>query len=263
MRIDRTTAGRGRWLGLGLALGIAAGCVHFERFQCQDDGDCIHEGTPGQCVLSEQTCIYPDTDCDTRWSTANGECMSPPGGDQGSSGGEGSATGSDPGATADEDSSGTTDEVPRDCMTGPYDDISEDGVVGASSVFSDNYHAFLASDGDYTTSWFSSGPENGGLPSIFEWEVLEPRCIARIDVHGNGLHSNPSFRENFGFESVIVRVFDQSEAVAFQQMLPMLGTPDPDLVIEPRVIGVRVQLELFEHESADCGGFSELEVAGF
>lgn len=261
MRIGRASRGRirGQWLGLGVLVGTAVGCIQFDRFQCQDDADCVYEGTPGQCVLNEQTCVYPDDSCDTRWVTASGECRSPA--VDGSSGA--APTDMDPSATSGQEGSGSTASIPRDCQNGPYDNVSEVGVVEASSVFSDNYHAFLAADQDKSTSWFSSGPEEGGLPSMYTWDVLEPYCIGRVDIFGNGLHANPAFREDFGFESVIVRVYDQDEEIVFQQMLPMLGTPDPDLFVEPRMVGVRVELELFEHESTDCGGISELEISGF
>lgn len=264
---------RRRWLGLRLGLGLGlgmvtgamgttAGCLRVASFQCQEDGDCELDGTPGQCLPAEQVCIYPDTDCDTEWSTANGECMAP----AGAGGSDGEASGgsdSSPTSGPPSDTEDTAEPVPRDCQAGPYEDISELGVVWASSVFSDNYHAFLSADRDYSTSWFSLGPEDGGLPSIFRWEVLEPHCVAQITIHGNGLHANPGFRTDYGFESVIVRVYDEADEVIFQEMLGMLGTPDPTLMIEPRVTGVKVELELFEHESNNCGGFSELEIMGF
>lgn len=248
------------------AMGPAVGCLRVPSFQCQEDGECVLDGTPGQCLATEQVCIYPDPDCDTDWSTANGECMAPAGAEGGSSNGE-TPGGSDPGPTSgasgESDTEETTDAVPRNCQTGPYEDISELGVVWASSVFSDNYHAFLSADRDYSTSWFSLGPEEGGLPSLYRWEVLEPHCVAQITIHGNGLHANPGFREDYGFESVIVRVYDEADEVVFQEMLGMLGTPDPTLMVEPLVTGVKVELELFEHESNNCGGFSELEIVGF
>ena len=69
----RRRARLGRWLVLGLGLGAVASCIQFDEFQCQDDGDCVYDGRPGQCRLAEQTCIYPDETCPTRWSTADGE----------------------------------------------------------------------------------------------------------------------------------------------------------------------------------------------
>jgi len=270
---------------LGLSLWTGVGCLQIDPFLCQIDSDCIVDGVSGRCMVSEQTCVYPDGGCAvTQWSTASGECVPGPadsGADVGS--GEGSA-----GATSDSqtgegtlsldgsttspstnpgDSSGdgpmeeTTSGSPVGCQ-GPVDELTAQGVVMASSVFSDDFHAYLAVDGSFASSWFSSGPENGGLPSLYTWTVLEPLCISQITITGNGLHQNPGFQENFGFENVIVRVYDEADALVFQQMFGMAGTPDPAVVAFPDVEGVRVELELYDHESDNCGGFSELQIVG-
>ncbi len=274
-----------RWgLGpvIGLCLGVAGGCIQFDPFQCQDDGDCVYDGRPGQCRLAEQTCIYPDESCPTRWSSADGECMSPAGASGGSDSDPSdgatsvaSTSGEDSGdptvdppatttATTGPVTTSTTSATTGDpvgCGGGPFNDLTGLGVVEASSIFSDNFHPFLAADGDYGSSWFSAGPESGG-PSIFQWTVLDPHCFASVSITGNGLHDNPNFREDYGFENVVVRVYDESDALVFQQMASLGGTPDPPVLVQPDVWGVRIELELSEHESNDCGGFSELEIAG-
>ena len=72
-------------------------------------------------------------------------------------------------------------------------------------------------------------------------------------IQGHHLRSN---------QYLVVRVYDENDAVVFQQMAPLGGTPDPPVIVEPGVWGVRVELELSEHESNDCGGFSELQIVG-
>lgn len=272
------TTTRGGWIAAGIALGMTGGCLQLDPFQCQTNADCIFQGRPGQCVLAEQICVYPDPACDTQWSTAAGECMTGLGspeasgssdavpGDTGAS--SVASDGVDDTSTTAPTTTGPTTTSPPDttgdpvgCGDGPFDDVVGLGVVEASSIFSDNFHAYLAADDDLGSSWFSSGPESG-RPSVFRWTVLEPHCIATVAVLGNGLHDNPAFREDFGFESIVMRVYDQDDAIVFQQMASLAGTPDPDVHFEPGVWGVRVELELSEHESDNCGGFSELEITG-
>lgn len=258
---------RGSWWALGLVVGTMVGCLRVAAFECQQDPDCVHDGMAGQCQADTGLCLYPDQACDTRWSTASGECM--PGGAGGSSTGAPVAESGDSGESG-AGSSGSTGAPGADSTTGTVDlcgtgsmmPLTDLGVVQASSVYSDNFHAFLAADGDLATSWFSSGPEPGNLPSTFTWTVLDPHCIEQLTLTGNGLHQNPAFRESFGFESVVVRVYDEHDEIVFQQMTSLAGTPDPTVVVEPRVTGVRIELELSEHESSDCGGFGELEILG-
>ena len=133
-------------------------------------------------------------------------------------------------------------------------------MVGASTVFPE-YPPILSVDGDLSTSWFSTGPEGG--PSAYSWVLSGDRCIYGIEIHGNALHSNPSFREDFGFGAVTVKVLDVAGSVVFSEAADLAGTPDPDVVLDTGgVVGSRVVLELTGHESVDCGGFSELEVTG-
>lgn len=267
---------------LGLAVGLTAGCLRIDAFECQRNSDCVLDGVAGTCVLNQRTCVYPDGSCASLYATADGECVAAPlpGGasDSGSADAAGSTSvdpgsdgepGSDGGLTGeppDETTSGggetpTTTGQPTGCV-GPMDDITAQGVVSANSVFNDDFQPYLGVDGSYASSWFSSGPEPDGGPTLYTWSVLSPLCIAQVSITGNGLHQNPSFREDYGFEHMIVRVYDDSEAIVFQQMFNVLGTPDPPVVAYPDVEGVRVELELYDHESNNCGGFSELEIIG-
>lgn len=283
MRIARARFAPMGALALGSVLGFADGCLRIDPFECQRDAQCVHEGLAGTCLLTQGTCVYPDVGCPTQYSTAEGRCVPGPPTDDGAmtsgpdtasdtddgpglTSGNGSATGegSDglpPVDTGDEGPPPGTTGSSSGC-TGPMDDITAQGVVAANSVFSDDFQPFLGVDSNYGSSWFSSGPEPGGLPTLYTWTVLSPRCIEEIHVTGNGLHQNPDFREDFGFEHMIVRVYDESDAIVFQQMFALPGTPDPPVMASPGVEGVKVELELYDHESNNCGGFSELEIVG-
>ncbi len=263
-------------------MGTAAGCLDVDAFQCQTDLNCVLEGVRGRCVFPEQVCAYPDPACvGSAWSTADGRCVTVPDTPSEATDGEdvGSSTDGDPtGGTSgppppvDGSSStgpapttdtppGTSSGGPVGCV-GPVDDITPEGVVEVSSVFNDNFQGYLAVDDNFTTSWFSDGPGPNDTPAVFTWSVLQPYCISQITMTGNGLHQNQSFQENFGFESVVVRVFDAADTVVFQQMFSLAMTPDPPMIAFPDVEGVRVELELSDHESSNCGGFSELEIVG-
>ncbi|MEX1368834.1 MAG: hypothetical protein AB1Z98_37245 [Nannocystaceae bacterium] len=270
---------RGVVVAAGLSLGMVAGCLRIDAYHCVRNDECVLDGVEGRCLIAEAVCVYEDpASCsETRWIRADGSCAPNPGG------GIDSAEGSS-GATSTADASSTDDGVPPESSTtdpvetsgdpfppttgqptgcaGTTEDITGQGVVVANSVFSDDFPAFLGVDGNFATSWFSAGPEPDGLPTVFTWTSLETLCIAQVQVTGNGLHANPSFRTDFGFENMTLRVYDETDAVVFQQMYGLEGTPDPPVVAFPDVEGVRVELELFNHESNNCGGFSELSIVG-
>lgn len=261
---ERRWIRRWRWSWVGVAVGLA-GCIQAEPFACQDDTNCVFEGQPGQCRASEQICIYPDDGCDTRWSTAQGECMSPVPASTGSSTGaeSGSSVGSTGDSTTLEPGTTTVDLDPCDAGSGPSMDITGEGMVSASSVFSADFEPPLSVDGDYGTSWFSAGIELDGSPSLFEWSTSEPRCFTRISVIGNAEHEDPMLREGHGFASLVMRIYDADDAVVFQRMFILEGTPDPDAIAELSVAGTRVELDLIDHEAFNRGGFSELEIEGY
>jgi len=139
-----------------------------------------------------------------------------------------------------------------------YDPMSE-GSVQASSTFS-GFPASLAVDGDDGTSWFSTGPEPGGVPTTYLWTGAQDDFIAFIDIFSNAFNTEPSFRTGFGFGTVTVQVLDAGGAVVFEATEDLSGTPDPDAYFTPNVVGRSVQLLFLGHESAECGGFSELEI---
>lgn len=150
-------------------------------------------------------------------------------------------------------------------LQAPEVDISREGTVQASTS-DPNFPASLAIDGDLSTSWFSTGPEPGGVPTRFQWTHARDDLITTIVLHGNGQNKNdgkngrPDFRHNFGFGSVTVQVIDSANKVVFSHAVPLPGTPDPDVTLHPNVVGRTVLLLFSGHESKDCGGFSELQV---
>lgn len=141
----------------------------------------------------------------------------------------------------------------------PQVDVTGAGNVMASTVFS-GFPANLSVDGDRTTSWFSTGPNGEGQNfSTYLWTSAEKFLISRIAVLSNRDH--PQFSLNFGFGSVKISVFDTFEGkLLYEKTVALPGTPDPDAIVFPDVIGNRVLLTFFQHESQDCGGFSELQV---
>lgn len=140
------------------------------------------------------------------------------------------------------------------------------GWADASSVFEgwfSSYPADLAIDGDVSTSWFSAGSEVDGATSTYEFIMTDDHCIDELEIIGNGSHENSDFHTGFGFDSLVVEVLDTGNRVVFTGEYPLLGSPDDTQVIDVGgVLGHRVRLSYSEHESPDCGGFSELRVTG-
>lgn len=175
-------------------------------------------------------------------------------------------TGNAPTSSDPTDPDPTTGTPPANCQS-QGGNITESGFVTSSSVFDPwfgaPYDAVLAIDGSTSTSWFSAGPEDNGLPSTFEWYTQSDHCLDGLTLVGNADHEEPDFREGFGFESVVVEVFDSAGAVVYSQTHSLEGTPDPQLTInlEGRPAN-RIVLELSGHESPDCGGFSEFTIEG-
>jgi len=252
-------------LGLGLGLGLGSGCLQVDPFSCRDDVQCVLDGRAGRCQPLDRTCVYPDDACDTRWSTASGECRVPP---------PTGSTGSDSGTSADPSSSSGSGTIPDDASgpdlpldpcaaPGSPGPLAAEGSVSASSVFGPGFEPERAIDGDPGTSWLSAGIDLEGTPATFDWVGAQPRCITRVAVIGNAMHDDPEYRENYGFRSMVVRIYDPADTLVFQRMLSLPGTPDPDAIAEPMVAGGRIELELIDHESFNAGGFSELEIEGF
>jgi hypothetical protein len=286
-RIDARKRGVGTSVNTALVLALFAvgtgSCLEAPGYICASNDECIVNEVQGTCDLPKQTCVYPaGTACPSNYQDGAGNCVEPSPGftssstsstansDTESSDADGStstssstSSSSDPSTTTDSGDATSTTGSGAPC-DGAVENLTAFGVVGASSIFS-GYPPGMSVDGELATSWFSTGPEGASndQPSVFTWTLANPRCISRLFISGNGLNSNPDFREGYGFESVTFRVLDESMQAQFVQTRDLSGTPDPDVSVDvPGVIGVRVELEFSGHESPDCGGFSELQVLG-
>jgi hypothetical protein len=138
-------------------------------------------------------------------------------------------------------------------------DITDEGAVEASSTFS-GFPDTLSVDGDRATSWFSSGPGPEGAPSVYRWTGTHDDLITAVVLLSNAQHSEPSFRTGFGFGSVTIQVLNAIGSVVFEETIALDGTPDPDITVQPGVVGRTVVLSLAGHEDPTCGGFSELQI---
>lgn len=134
--------------------------------------------------------------------------------------------------------------------------ISAEGGVSANSTFS-GFPAPLSVDGSTATSWFSAGPGIGD--AVYTWTNSRSDLLASITIFGNGSHANPDFRLGFGFGQAIIEVLNDGQVV-FSESVGLGGTPDPNVVIRPNVVGDQVRLTFMGHEDASCGGFSELRI---
>jgi uncharacterized protein DUF6777 len=155
----------------------------------------------------------------------------------------------------------TTTVVTR--PSGTVEDVSSEGVAQASSTYNGNeFPAALSVDGDATTSWFSAGPGAGGSTQ-YTWTGPKDDFIATLVILNNRLHENPDFRTRFGFGHVRIEIFKggaTSGTPAFSREIDLAGSPDPNVNIQPNVVGNRVVLTFTGHEDPECGGFSELQV---
>jgi hypothetical protein len=138
-------------------------------------------------------------------------------------------------------------------------DITGEGSVEASSTYT-GFSALMSVDGDGTTSWFSAGPGPDGSPSIYRWTGARDDLITTVSILSNAQHSEPDFRSGFGFGSATIQVLDADNNVVFEETLDLEGTPDPDVVVHPGVVGRAIVLSLTGHEDPTCGGFSELQI---
>jgi hypothetical protein len=246
---------------------------------CEDSSACVRGGEQGACLMPEGYCAFDDPGCTSgmRWdSTAGddlaGDCVAATGDQPDAMPGEMNACG---GMTTLEAEPGTACGA---CDTGAFQcsgtnavvcqgavslsvPIAFEGAVTASTEFNSSFVAGEAVDGDFTTSWFSTGPEPGGVPTNFTWSASGEDCIEQIQIINNGQHSNPDFRTGFGFGQVTIQVFDGDDALVYsrvEQLQNPPDEPDPNVTVSPGVMGRRVTLLFLGHEAPDCGGFSEL-----
>lgn len=149
----------------------------------------------------------------------------------------------------------TATEIPP-----PNAEIASAGDVEASSIYDSTFPASLATDGDISTSWFSAGAVKGDGAPTFVWTGVQEDFIASIDIISNSGHSVEFFRTNYGFGAVRVQVYDAADNLVFEETVQLDGTPDPDVHVEPNVVGQWIWLTFTGGEAPDCGGFAELYV---
>ncbi len=142
----------------------------------------------------------------------------------------------------------------------PNAEVASEGVVDASSIYDATFPASLATDGDLTTSWFSAGVIKGDDNPTFVWTGVQEDFITSIEIISNREHAVAAFRTNYGFETVTIQVFDAADNLVFQDTISLDGTPDPDVLVEPNVVGQWILLTFSGGEAPDCGGFAELYV---
>ena len=142
----------------------------------------------------------------------------------------------------------------------PNAEIASEGTVDASSIYDSTFPASLGIDGNPTTSWFSAGPDADGT-STYVWTGVQEDFIATIDLISNREHDVTAFRTGYGFESVIIQVYNAQDQLVYEETVSLAGTPDPDIQITPNVVGQWIWLVFSGSEALDCGGFAELKIS--
>ncbi|MCZ7532657.1 MAG: discoidin domain-containing protein [Acidimicrobiia bacterium] len=131
-----------------------------------------------------------------------------------------------------------------------------EGTVSASSQLCGSYAPAKAVDGDVTTSWISSSGDGG--TSVFRWASPQDDFIGGITIVSNA--ANAKRATDHGFEAVTVSILDSAANVVFEERVDLPGTPDPDVVLHPNVVGQLIVLLLEGHENPKGSGFAELTV---
>ena len=140
--------------------------------------------------------------------------------------------------------------------------ITGDGSVAASSVYSSQYPASAAVDGDPSTSWFSAGATADPNGSSFTWTASSDHMISTITIIGNGKNSTSNIRSGFGFGATEIRIIASSGSVVYDHSFPGPGGGVPSVSASPGVVGQTVKLLFSGRESPACGGFGELLIDG-
>jgi Mg-chelatase subunit ChlD len=138
-------------------------------------------------------------------------------------------------------------------------DVTSEGSAQASTIYDATFPASLSVDGDLSTSWFSAGPSSGGT-TTYQWSGVQDDLFTTVSIISNSQHQRQDFRTGFGFGQVIVQILDDAGQVVWEQTVALPGPPDPDVVVQPDVVGRSILLTFSGHEDATCGGFGELLV---
>jgi hypothetical protein len=160
-------------------------------------------------------------------------------------------------ATTTTTASTTTSTTTTTLPVADYDATGE-GTVTASSRLCGAYAATKAVDGNVTTSWISSSGD--GAFSTFEWTGAQDEFLGAVVVVSNAENATARRRTDHGFAAVTVQIIDASGGVVYEERVELPGTPDPDVLVHPNVIGRSVRLLLEGHENLSGSGFSELTV---
>ena len=146
-------------LGLGAALGYAAGCGSSASFVCAADGECSLAGTPGICA--DGYCAYPDDACGSGYaypvsspSGKGGQCVD---GVAEEGAGTGDGDGWATGAMEAEGSTASVDDADADGSTGRPDDGVDGDTMGTSAGESGK----ATTDGPGTTTATTGNPACG------------------------------------------------------------------------------------------------------
>jgi len=151
--------------------------------------------------------------------------------------------------------------------SGTIFNVATEGTVSATSVFT-GFTAEMSIDDDLTSSWFSTGPEPLGAPTIYRWTTGADECFDRVKIFNNSLHDNPEWRTGFGFGTVTMKILASDDVPVWIGTFGLEGTPDPERAPRPRVgdvdsdhiRGRTLELHFLGHENPLCGGFGELLV---
>ena len=152
----------------------------------------------------------------------------------------------------------TTTTITTTTVPLPNTDITTEGSVVASSRRCGSWDVRFAVDGDLSTSWLSGSAGLDG--ATVTWTGASDDLIGSIELVSNAFHYDEVFRTNHGFEIVQIEIFDQGGVVVWDAIVDLSGTPDPDIVVEPYVVGRSILLTFFGPEDSSTGGFAELTV---
>ena len=260
---------------------LAVACGVNRVFPCDTDEECLREGTRGQCVAPEGYCAFADPQCDSqlRWDPTagnelNNQCVKNSSlvTDAGLANACGGTTTlfAPPGQGCGPCGRGAwrcdgPDRV--QCIGAPTHSVSvaSNGTTTATSAHI-GAPSNLAIDNNETTSWFSTGPEFGGGPTLFVWTAPGEGelCIETVALVGNGNHASEMLREGFGFGAVTVQLSSTSGQILWTESISLPSTPDPTRTFVPNGLMARtITLLLSQYENQDRGGFSELVVTAF
>jgi hypothetical protein len=165
----------------------------------------------------------------------------------------------------------TTTLPPTTTIPGPTNVIATGTLTASSEHPSGRFPLALAYDGLRETSWVSAGDADLACVGLScrrdSWSSLgwitpgaRPMLITEIQVLNSSLNPEPEFQTGFG--SVIITIYPQgSFDPVYEQEFDLNGEgPDPDIIVQPNVVGNMVDISFVGHDNSTNGGISELEI---